>query len=73
MPTYRFAIHHGAAERENLGIMKLRDDAEAVDFAKLIIQDMPDEDRTHRDGCSLDITDGERAVGRISCDGDLGP
>jgi hypothetical protein len=71
MPTYRFAIHHGAAESENLGIMKLRDDAEAVDFAKRIIQDMPDEDRTHRDGCALDIRDGERAVGRISCDADL--
>jgi hypothetical protein len=72
MPTYRFAIHHGPAESERLGIMKLRDDAEAFDFAKRIIQDMADEDRTHHNGCSLDIRDGERAVGRISCDGDPG-
>jgi hypothetical protein len=73
MPTYRFAIHHGPAETEKLGIMTLNDDAEAFAFAKLIIQDMPDEDRMHRDGCSLEIRDGERAVGRISCDVDLGP
>jgi predicted nucleic acid-binding Zn ribbon protein len=72
MPTYRFAIHHGPAETEKLGIMTLRDDAEAFAFAKLIIQDMPDEDRTHCDRCSLDIRDGERAVGRIFCDADLG-
>jgi hypothetical protein len=41
------------------------------DFAKRIIQDMPDEDRTQGDGCSVGITDGERAVGRISRDADL--
>ena len=73
MPTYRFAIHHGPAEAEKLGIMMLRDDAEAFAFAKLIIQDMPDEDRMHRDGCSLDIKDGARAVGRVACDVDLAP
>jgi hypothetical protein len=73
MPIYRFAIHHGPAETEKLGIMTLRDDAEAFAFAKLIIRDMPDEDRTCSDGCSLDITDGARAVGRISCDADLVP
>ena len=68
MPMYRFALHHGAVEIEELGFMKLLDDAEAVDFAKQIIHDMPDEDRTQS---SLDITDGERAVGCISCDADL--
>jgi len=40
------------------------------DFAKRIIQDMPDEDRTQGDGCSVGITDGERAVGRIRCSAD---
>jgi hypothetical protein len=68
MPMYRFAIHHGGTETEMLGTMGLRDDAEAVAFATQIIHDMPDEDRTQS---SLDITDGERAVGCISCDADL--
>jgi hypothetical protein len=67
MPSYRFAIHRGMAENEMLGFMKLCDDAEAFAFAKLIIQDMPDEDRTQGDVCSVGITDGERAVGRIRC------
>jgi hypothetical protein len=39
----------------------------AKGFAKLIIQDMPDEDRTQGYVCSVGITDGERAVGRIRC------
>jgi hypothetical protein len=65
MPSYRFAIHHGMAETEMLGFLKLRDDADAFDFAKRIIQDMPDEDRTQGDGCSVGITDGKREVGCI--------
>jgi hypothetical protein len=71
MPSYRFAIHCGMTETEMLGFMKLRDDAEAFDFAKRIIQDMPDEGRTQGDGCSVGITDGEREVGGISCDADF--
>jgi hypothetical protein len=68
MPTYyRFAIHHGAAETEKLGTIELCDDADALDFANRIIHDMPAEDRTHGDGCAVDITDGKRAVGRIRC------
>jgi hypothetical protein len=68
MPSYRFAIHRGMIETEMLGFMKLRDDAEALAFATQIIEDMPDEDRTQGDGCSVGITDGARAVGRVSCD-----
>jgi hypothetical protein len=49
MPSYRFAIRRGMAETEMLGFMKLSDDAEAFDFAKRIIQDMPDEDRSQGD------------------------
>jgi hypothetical protein len=71
MPIYRFATHFGAAETEELGFMKLRDDAEAVDFAKRIIHDMPEEDRTQGDGYSVGITDGKRAVSYISCDVNL--
>jgi hypothetical protein len=70
MPSYRFAIHRGMAEIEMLGFMKLRDDPEAFDFAKRIIQDMPDKCRTRGNGCSVGITDGERGVGRISCEAD---
>jgi hypothetical protein len=66
MPIYRFAMHLGAAETEELGFMRLLDDAEAVDLAKRVIHDMPEEDRT--DGRSLGITDGKRAVAYISCD-----
>jgi hypothetical protein len=69
MPMYRFAIHRGMAETEMLDFMKLRDDAEAFDFAKLIIQDMPDKDRTQGD--TVGITHGEREVGCISCDADF--
>jgi hypothetical protein len=68
MPIYRFALHHRGAETEMLGTMGLRDDDEALAFATQIIHDMPDEDRTR---CSLDVTDGERAVRCISCDADL--
>jgi hypothetical protein len=67
MPSYRFAIRRGMAETEMLGFMQLRDDAEAFDFAKRIIHDMPEEDRIQGDGCAVDITDGEREVGRIGC------
>jgi hypothetical protein len=67
MPMYRFAMHRGAVETEKLGTMELRDDADALDFAKRIIRDMPDEDRTQGDGRSVGITDGERIVGRIGC------
>jgi hypothetical protein len=70
MPAYRFAMHHGAVETEELGFMKLLDDAEAVDFAKQIIHDMPEEDRIQGDGCAVDITDGKRLVGRIRCGAD---
>ena len=71
MPAYRFAMHHGAVETEELGFMKLLDDAEAVDFAQRIIHDMPNKDRTQGVGRSVAITDGKRAVGRISCDAEL--
>jgi hypothetical protein len=67
MPTYRFAIHRGAAETEMLGTIELCDDVAALDFAKRLIHDMPDKDRTQGDGRSVDITDGKRAVGRICC------
>jgi hypothetical protein len=70
MPSYHFAILRGMAETEMLGFMQLRDDVEAFDFAQRIIQDMPDEDRTQGDDCSVGITDGDREVGRISCDAD---
>ena len=71
MPSYyRFALHLGAAESEKLGTIELRDDADALDFAKRIIRDMPDEDRTRGDGRSVAITDGERAVGCIRCSAD---
>jgi hypothetical protein len=66
LPTYRFSIRN-AAEIEELGFMALPDDAEAVAFATLIIQDMPREDRTQ--GGSLAITDGERVVGKIPLTG----
>jgi hypothetical protein len=65
MPSYRFAIYRDMAETEMLGFMKLCDDAEALDFAKRIIRDMPDEDRTQGDGCSVGITDGKREVSRV--------
>jgi hypothetical protein len=32
MPAYRFAMHHGAVETEELGFMKLLDEAEAVEI-----------------------------------------
>jgi hypothetical protein len=40
-------------------------------FAQRIIHDMPNKDRTQGDGRSVAITDGKRAVGRISCDAEL--
>jgi hypothetical protein len=67
MPMYRFAIHHRGAETEMLGTMGLRDDAEALAFATQIIHDMPDEDRAQGNDRSVGITDGGRAIGRISC------
>lgn len=54
-----------------LGTMGLLDDADAFDFAKRIIQDMPDEDRKQGDGCSVGITDGKRELGCISCNADF--
>jgi hypothetical protein len=65
LPTYRFSIQN-VVETEELGIMDLRDDAEAVAFARRMVQDMADEDRRQNVGCSLDITEGQRAVGSIS-------
>ena len=65
MRAYRFSIQN-AAEIEELGIMALPDDAEALAFAKQIIQDMTNENRTQG---SLEITDGDRVVGKISLRG----
>jgi hypothetical protein len=73
MPMYRFALHHRADETEKLGIMELLDDTEALAFAKRMIEDMADNDRTQCDGCAVGITDGKRTVGRISCDAGPGP
>jgi len=71
LPAYRFFIQN-VVETEHLGIMDLPDDAEAFAFAKRIIQDMTDEDRM-QGSCAVDITDGKRPVGSISCGGDLRP
>jgi hypothetical protein len=71
MPNYRFTIDRGMGKTEMLGFMKLRDDAEAFEFAKRIIRDMPDEDRGHGNACEIRVTDGEREVGYISCAADF--
>jgi hypothetical protein len=71
MPIYRFAIHHDGAETKMLGTMGLRDDADAFDFAKRIIQDMPDKDRMQGDGRSVGIADGKRAVGHVPCNAEF--
>ena len=65
MRAYRFSIQN-AVDIEELGVMALPDDAEALAFAKQIIQDMTDKDRTQHAGTSLEITDGKRVVGRLS-------
>ncbi len=74
MPTYCFSIQHGAAETEELGLMKLPDDAEALAFARRLVHDMNediiqrgDNDRSHCDGHAVAISAGTRAVGRVSC------
>ena len=67
MPAYIFSIRSRAAvEAETLGTMQLLDDAEAFAFAKQMVEDMADEDRA-QGGYSVEITNSERAVGRISC------
>jgi hypothetical protein len=71
MPSYRFTIDRGMGKTEMLGFIRLRDDAEAFDFAKRIIRDMPDEDRGHGDGRAVRVADGEREVGCISCAADF--
>jgi hypothetical protein len=60
---YNFALDNGSG-REELGGMALADDAEAIAFAKQVIQDL----KSYADQYarwSMEITEGERIVGTI--------
>jgi hypothetical protein len=70
LPAYRFSIQN-VVETEELGIMALPDDGAAFAFAQRMMQDMTSEDCAQYKGCSMDITEGKRAVGCLSFDADL--
>jgi hypothetical protein len=62
LPAYRFSIQN-VVDIEELGVMALPDDAEALAFAKQIIQDMPHGDRAQSGSLAITV------VGEISLTG----
>jgi hypothetical protein len=65
MLAYRFAIHDNGSKSEDLGVMALADDAEAVAFGKHTIRDLMDGDAKQYIGWSMNITEGKRAVSSL--------
>jgi hypothetical protein len=64
MRAYRFKIHNGT-ESENLGILALADDDDAIAFGKSNIRDLMAGAAKQYSGWVMDITEGERVVCNI--------
>jgi hypothetical protein len=66
MPHYTFSIRDTETVTEKLGSDVLDNDADALAFGRHVIRDLMREDEGLYFGWSMDIADGERAVGSIS-------
>jgi hypothetical protein len=65
MPHYTFSIRDTGTVTEKLGSDVLDNDAEALAFGRRVIRDLMREDEGLYFGWSMDIADGDRAVGSI--------
>jgi hypothetical protein len=66
MRYYHFAIHNSGATLESLGSSSLNDDSEALAFGKQVIRDLMGGGARQYSGWTMDITQGERAVGSVA-------
>jgi hypothetical protein len=61
MLHYRFAIQRNS-KIENLGGLAMANDAAAIDFGKLVVQDLIQRHSEQRAGLTMEITERARAV-----------
>ena len=66
MPYYQFVARTGDAQSENLGVMDLRDDGDAVSFAHGVICDLMHTHPTVYGSWILDIAEDERQVASVA-------
>jgi hypothetical protein len=68
MLTYRFATHKNGSSFEGLGSATLDDDAEALAFGRRVVQELMHKNTERYAGWTMEITEGERAVGSFPFD-----
>jgi len=74
MPNYIFSVRNSDGSlKEELGAMALNSDESAFTYAKLIVADLMREDTGEYAGWILDIAEGKRVVGALSCDNPNSP
>ena len=69
MPYYRFAISN---EIDSLGITLVADDDAALALGKQLTRELMQEYAEHYSGSTMDITEGDRTVGSIPFNFDVG-
>jgi hypothetical protein len=66
MPYYQFVARTGDAQTENLGVMDLRHDGDAVSFGHGVIRDLMHTHPTVYGSWTLDIAEDERQVASVA-------
>lgn len=66
MPYYQFVARTEDAQSENLGVMDLRHDGDAVSFAHGVIRDLMHTHSTVYGSWTLDIAEDERQVASVA-------
>jgi hypothetical protein len=66
MPLYRFAVHTSHPSNESEATEALPDDGAALEEAKRIIGALKNSDGAMRHGWTIEVTDGERTVCKIT-------
>jgi hypothetical protein len=69
MPYYRFAISN---EIDSLGVTLMADDDAALALGKQLTRELMQEYAEHYSGSTMDITEGDRTVGSIPFNFDVG-
>jgi hypothetical protein len=66
MPSYHFALRDVAGRNEDLGVIDLADDKDAVAFGQAAISDILQEGAAQYAGSDMDITERRRQVERLN-------
>lgn len=65
MSIYRFVLRNPGRQVEELGCITLPDDGEAVAFGEAVVREITADSSAPSEGLVMEVTDGERIVGRI--------